>query len=79
MFAWNSDFLLRKLKKYSFDKNRSQLIKLDFILLYLIPVWCHLGTIIFSIFINDLPFDLTLHSKLFADDTTLYRTFDLKK
>ncbi len=33
----------------------------------------------FSIFINDLPFALNLHSKLFADDTTLYKTFDLKK
>jgi len=30
------------------------------------------------IFINDLPFILKLHSKLFADDTTRFITFDLK-
>jgi len=28
--------------------------------------------------INDLPFILKLHSKLFADDTTRFITFDLK-
>ncbi len=32
----------------------------------------------FFIFINDLPYALDLNSKLFADDTTLYETFDLK-
>ncbi len=37
-----------------------------------------LGPLFSSIFINDLPFVLNLHSKLFADDTTLYITFDLK-
>jgi len=32
----------------------------------------------FSIFINDLPYALDLSSKIFADDTTLYETYDLK-
>ncbi len=37
-----------------------------------------LGPLFFSIFINDLSYALDLSSKLFADDTTMYETFDLK-
>ena len=43
-----------------------------------VPQGSVLGPLFFSIFINDLPYALDLNSKLFADDTTLYETFDLK-
>ena len=68
----------------NYFSNRSQLTKLDFTLsnpckMSLgVPQGSILGPLFFSIFINDLPFALNLHPKLFADDTTLYKTFDLK-
>ncbi len=43
-----------------------------------VPQGLVLGPLFFSIFINDLSFALILHSKHFADDTTFYKTFDLK-
>jgi len=43
-----------------------------------VPQGSVFGPLFFSIFINDLSYTLDLSSKLFADDTTLYETFDLK-
>ncbi len=44
-----------------------------------VPQGSVLGPLFFSIFINDLPFLLNLHCKLFADDTTLFKTFDIRE
>ena len=44
-----------------------------------VPQGSVLGPLFFSIFINDLPFFLNLHCKLFADDTTVYKIFDTRE
>ncbi len=73
---------LALLENYFTDRN--QIVKIDHRLSDSCPISLGvpqgsvLGPLFFSIFINDLSYALNLVSKLFADDTTLYKTFELK-
>ena len=72
MYKWIKNFLLNRRQKVILNNSKptwSEVISG-------VPQGSVLGPILFILYINDLPDVISCVSKLFADDTKLYRSVD---